>query len=96
MTDPCDTENIDPYDTEEIALIDFDVLDAGDHTEEDRIIRGRKEHTCSYWYCKGPIRKGERHRYARIETEVGSVKTARICATCLQRFAIELCHHNLN
>lgn len=58
---------------------DGDFGDQGDRILSDKMVTGRKPHTCSH--CDGPIAVGERHR-SRTEIVDGDMMSHRWCATC--------------
>lgn len=70
-------------DTDDLVLA-FDPFDGdfGSQTDRvlsDKIVTGRKSHTCSH--CDGPIQPGERHR-SRSERVDGELMSHRWCAAC--------------
>lgn len=61
-----------------------DFGDQGDRVLSDKMVTGRKAHTCSN--CAGPIAVGERHR-SRTEIVDGDMMSHRWCAICCSLMA---------
>jgi hypothetical protein len=62
----------------------------GERTLSDKIVKGRKEHTCDM--CFGIIVVGEIHR-ARVEVEYDTeINTYRYCNACCEAMSIDIEH----
>ena len=69
---------------DEALILMFDPFDGdfgaqGDRILSDKMVTGRKAHTCSH--CDGPVSVGERHR-SRTEIVDGDMMSHRWCAAC--------------
>lgn len=67
---------------------DGDFGDQGDRILSDKMVTGRKAHTCSN--CDGPIAVGERHR-SRSGIVDGDIMSHRWCAICCGLMARIMC-----
>lgn len=70
-------------------ILTFDPFDGdfgsqGDKVLSDKMVVGRKAHTCAH--CDGPIAVGERHR-SRSERVDGDLMAHRWCAACCDLMA---------
>jgi hypothetical protein len=63
---------------------DGDFGSQGDKVLSDKMVTGRKPHTCTH--CDGPISIGERHR-SRSERIDGNLMAHRWCAACCDLMA---------
>lgn len=63
----------------EFDPFDGDFGDQRDKTFKDKIVKGRKEHTC--FHCETKILVGEIHR-SRIDLSGGEILTFRWCKEC--------------